>query len=454
MATVLSGEKRNIGGEIAYAGTKASGEAISQYYSDQAIQNAVHHLGPDATPQDVLKSIVGVRGVSPEAKQMAIKNYAGVAELDLKDKALANQEKMINRQLKQLTPEQKNEAKTSLIAQGFTPDEADVLVDPAISNGIKQNIANIAKDRITRNPQESAVPQGQQPQQQQPVQEPIPQDLAAAPVQEALQEKQETPIEKLDQQAEQATAKLQEPEWPKEIVPRNTTPAEQEKWRTVNQKTNSTLLKEVKKKNDSHQNTLFHLNRMEDLNNSGKLPEGASSLMINRETGEPYPLAQLTGKVNKETQAFVKTLNDFLSEAKSFFGGRVTNFDVQVFKSRLPSLMNSTEGRRVILMQMKAMEEYQKIHDDELEKGIKHYGRNADDIFIQSVVDEKVAKQQEQKINQIREIDSAASYMNTMLKNPKTKDQVLIQDPKTRKFYSAPRDQVGTARDKEYIIWD
>ena len=74
-------------------------------------------------------------------------------------------------------------------------------------------------------------------------------------------------------------------------------------------------------------------------------------------------LAELPAAIMDETreefaisliQQYIKTLNDFISQAKNFFGARVTNFDLQSFKSRLPSLLNTEEGRRAIIEQMRA----------------------------------------------------------------------------------------------------
>lgn len=67
-----------------------------------------------------------------------------------------------------------------------------------------------------------------------------------------------------------------------------------------------------------------------------------------------------------EAQRFSKTVNDFMSSIKDTYGARITNFDAKQFISRLPQLINSEEGRRQIIEQMKILNDINKAYDESL----------------------------------------------------------------------------------------
>lgn len=123
----------------------------------------------------------------------------------------------------------------------------------------------------------------------------------------------------------------------------------------------------LKKEGDS-------LNVLSSLNQSGKLPQDLGRVVIDKETGEPYKVAQLVGAVSPETQRFVKTLNDFVTKAKDSFGARVTNFDLQSFMKRLPSLLNTQEGRRQIIDQLRIINQLDYLYEKALRDTFVHYG--------------------------------------------------------------------------------
>jgi hypothetical protein len=89
------------------------------------------------------------------------------------------------------------------------------------------------------------------------------------------------------------------------------------------------------------------------LNESRKLPSGTGRLNVTIKEGE----LRLPAGANAETQLYVKTINDFTRLAKDSYGARVTNFDLQQFMKRLPTLANSEEGRRLIQEQMAVINE-------------------------------------------------------------------------------------------------
>jgi len=114
------------------------------------------------------------------------------------------------------------------------------------------------------------------------------------------------------------------------------------------------------------------LNVLEELNPD--LPEGLERTLINPSTGEPYALAQLTEIVPPKVQRFVKTVNDFTTKAKDTFGSRVTNFDLERFMSRLPSLLNTKDGRGQIIKQMKLINDINRLYYGTLKGVYQNYG--------------------------------------------------------------------------------
>ena len=424
------------------------GSGLVQGYTNRADENAlrksIEQLGEDATPRQILNAITGTKTYSPAAKQNMLKNYLGVAEFEeLQRKAKAQEGIQAQRNQMSLRgqPEQQDTESMvqNLVSQGYTPSEAQAIVDPAIPNSVKQDISGRVQGEIAR---------GQRAVGMKPVEQPVSQEQEAQQIQnqEALADVSEEVVKAAEPPARQKE------EWPKIAAPPNTTAAEQEKWRDKNQTFNNKLLRETKEKTKSRNNLLIRYNRLSDLNRSGKLPEGIGRVVLNPETGEPYAVASLVGAVNKETQDFVKTMNDFLVDAKDYFGARVTNFDVQAFKSRLPTLLNTKDGRRLIIEQMKMMEDLQIVHDLELEKALKHYGRNASYSDIQNVVDEKTVEKEEKIINKLNNLDQAVDYMDLMEKDPRFKDSILMQSP-SGKFKAIPKKDVSEAESKGYIRW-
>lgn len=104
---------------------------------------------------------------------------------------------------------------------------------------------------------------------------------------------------------------------------------------------------------------------LDSLNKSGKLPTDFGRLNLDKEGNLRFPFA-----ASPEAQRFVKTLNEFSASAKDTYGARVTNFDLQQYLKRFPTLLNSEEGRRQIIEQMKIVNEINSV-----------YYKNLQDVF-------------------------------------------------------------------------
>lgn len=372
--------------------------------------------------EDAIMAIQTKPGLSPSKRVSAMSSMLEAKKINNDmQKAAANKVHM--------TPEQREDRKKRLMEEGMTENEAEEYLNA--SPGVQQIMFRQHNELKSRGLRGSySLENGQwipnQNQQQQPQQQQNPQN-------QQMMNQGQVPQQEQMQPEEEA--------WPEVPPPKGMKPNEVVQWGNVNQKENNKTLAEVKKKNAATKGIGVRLNLLEQYN--PKVPDGAGRVVINPETGEPYGAAQLAKTVNKETQAYVKTLNDFLIDAKEYFGSRVTNFDVQSFKSRLPSLLNTADGRRMIIKQMQLMNDLQRVYDVEMENALKHYGRNASYSDIVNIVDERVAAKEAGIIDKLNNLNEASDFMDKMAKNPeKFKNTVMMQNLENKKFFAVPKNRV------------
>lgn len=218
-----------------------------------------------------------------------------------------------------------------------------------------------------------------------------------------------------------------EEEWSQLPIPTNITPSEKVKWENNNQKENNSELKKTQEKKKGYRTNQILIDSMYNINESGKLPEGLSRLLIDPKTGDLRDIAQVKG-VNKETALYSKNLKQFLKGAKEQFGAKVSNFEASTFLQQLPGLLNTQEGKRLILKQMMLSNELESIHNNELDSALKKYGRNASYSDITAEVDRRVEEKEEKLIGQINQVVEASDYLDQMAKNPdKFRGTVLME---------------------------
>jgi hypothetical protein len=348
-------------------------------------------------------------------------------------KIITEKDKALNAQVKKgmLTAEERARQKENLIATGYSDEEAEVYLDAPPS--VKNTLERAVRERTIReqgNPQ--AAPQTMEEVGAIPSQIGIPQ---AKGVGAALTTLPKAPsIE----------------EWPTLETPLNMTPAEKVKWENNNEKENNKELKESQSKKKVYRDNGLLIKSMTNTNDSGKLPSGLSNLIIDPKTGDISGEAQLAGLVNPETQLYVKNLKQFLKGAKEFFGARVTNFDVKSFMAQLPTLLNSDQGRRLILKQMEYVNDLEQVHNTTLNEGLKKYGRKANYGQIVKAVDDKVAVKEQDLLYKIDNVVEASKFLNILAENPeKFKGTVVMQDPEG-KFKAVPQDKVAKFKAKQW----
>lgn len=371
---------------------------------DEYAQNRNDYEGLKKARIDLEKS-----NISPSRRLELIKNLND-AERNIiaKDKALNSQ---VNKGI--LSEEEKKRQKENLLKAGWPEYAADVYLDapPGVKQALEREHVELTS-RGFRKPLVE-VPEGV--------------DTGMTPVGPELQSEKE--------------------EWPEIPYPAGTTSEEKVKIGNTNQKENNAELKKSQDKKSFFRTNDHLIKNMEKINDSGKLLSGFGRLLIDPETGDIREKVQLTGALNKETQLYVKSLKQFLKGAKEFFGSRVTNFDVSTYLSQLPTLLNSEDGRRLILKQMELVNSLEQVHNDELNSALKHYGRNASYTDIIRVVDEKTAEKEEALIGKINNVVEASNYLDKIAKNPdKFRGMTLYE--KDGKFKAVRPDEVEIAKKK------
>jgi hypothetical protein len=94
-------------------------------------------------------------------------------------------------------------------------------------------------------------------------------------------------------------------------------------------------------------NDIKDLSRLEELSQSGKLDTPGYTEFLKR-SGLDIPAL-----TNPESEEFQKIQASFLRNAKQYFGGRISNYEVEQFLKTIPSLSQSPEGRSRVIANLK-----------------------------------------------------------------------------------------------------
>jgi hypothetical protein len=202
----------------------------------------------------------------------------------------------------------------------------------------------------------------------------------------------------------------------------------------------------------SAEKSSLSIQRLDQLNESGKLPEGFGRLNVNPKSGELF----LPTGANEETQLFVKTVNDFTVQAKDSFGSRVTNFDLQRFMARLPSLANTKEGRSLILKQMEIVNELSQEKEKELLDVVDEYGvRNIDFEKAESIAEKRFAPKKKELVQRYKDLDGLMGQADkeaaSEAKKSAPEGHMLMKTAKGDLRY-VPNDKVNFYKSKKWVL--
>ncbi len=354
---------------------------------------------------------------------------------------IIEQDKALNAKFRAsaMTAEERETQKQNLIKTGMPEWEAEVYLDAPPS--VKSRIQASHQEQVSRGfrnpfPDEQVIGGESKPSEK---------AIESREKVSESYEPNEDIITQPESNKEAIQPALEKEKWPAIAPPAETTPAEREKIRTVNQKENTKAFEDNHKKKRAIRDDLLANKRMQQLNDTKKLPTGGERwITVNPQTGDVSSIAKRLGKVNPETQAYVKEVNKFIRNAKDYYGARVTNFDLETFLAQLPTLSNTEQGRRLILKQMQQESQLQYIYANKMDEALKHYGRNANLIDINSIVDDKIKDEESELIRKMDLTLEASKFLNKMADNPKQyKNHVLVE--KDGQFLSIPKDDLSDA---------
>lgn len=150
-------------------------------------------------------------------------------------------------------------------------------------------------------------------------------------------------------------------------------------------------------------------------------------------TVRTYQTLGLGHKLSPETQAFEKVARGFLRNAKSVFGARVTNFELDQFQKLFPSLIQSAEGRKMIIDNIrrvnKAARDRAKVMREIIKENKGKVPRNLEDLIEQKIGPEldRLASESLQGIGrgggrqqQMQELPNASQYAGKKIRDTQT----------------------------------
>lgn len=123
--------------------------------------------------------------------------------------------------------------------------------------------------------------------------------------------------------------------------------------------------KAINEKAQSARRELRDLDRMQELNESGKL-ETPDLVEFLQRSGLDIPAL-----LNPDSQEFQKIAAGFLRDAKTYFGARITNFDLEQFLKTIPSLSQTPEGRKRVIAGLKQLKNGDLAYNDTLKEVMK-----------------------------------------------------------------------------------
>lgn len=145
-------------------------------------------------------------------------------------------------------------------------------------------------------------------------------------------------------------------------------------------------------------------------------------------------------QLSPDAQESIKLLADEVQGVKDTFGSQITGFEVRSFMKRLPSLLNTPEGKRRVIRDLRLMNKINRAHDEGILNIIENRGGPSKVSISQA---ERIyRKENAPKIKQMREeflhpektefaeMPDASMYAGRILEDPET-GQTFISNGKS-----------------------
>ena len=219
------------------------------------------------------------------------------------------------------------------------------------------------------------------------------------------------------------------------------TPGEKVSRQNDLQKENDKQFIEIRDDRQRLQKEKISYDQLERLNNKGTLPSGPGRWNVQIKSGK----LRIPAAANADAQLFVKIINDFTTQAKDSYGARVTNFELDAFMQRLPTLANTEEGRRLIINEMKRINELNSLHADSKYDVYKHYGsRGIDIVGAETIAEQKRGGKEAEMLLKFGDVMESQNVYE--LKKGAPEGQILIK--LNGQHYFLPRNQAEAAKAK------
>jgi len=149
-------------------------------------------------------------------------------------------------------------------------------------------------------------------------------------------------------------------------------------------------------------------------------------------------------QLTPEAQEAIKLIVDSTSNIKDSYGARVTNFDLQTYLKKLPSLLNSPEGKMRVLRDLKIMNQLNQMHAKGIQDIFDEKGGTDKIPFstAEKLYKQKYGKQEEElksrfvnpEKQSFNEMPDPEKYLGRKIKNPET-EEIFISDGNEWKLF-------------------
>lgn len=283
-------------------------------------------------------------------------------------------------------PEQQKQVYNDLLASGMPENEARVYINAPAS--VQNRLMQEHNELISRGKRK--------------------------PISENESPKENVPSIQQSGEGKQIQSQYEYPEIPPS---KNLTDAESAKQQMKREEFSLPLYIDVSDKIDGLDEQLLDIQRLQQLDEGEGIPSGLEKWNVDWNTGEPRVLSQLP----PQAQLYIKTIANMLGKAKDFFPGRVTNFDLETFKRRFPSLANSKEGRQLVAKQLEIANRIAFLREETIKNAYDHYGIDANPQFVR-----KVAKQNYDKLK--KELEGRLKSLDGLLESEYEKNQQTVPE--------------------------
>lgn len=197
-------------------------------------------------------------------------------------------------------------------------------------------------------------------------------------------------------------------------------------------KKNEDKLSELSDKLSTLETEDMQFDRLGELADSGKLPNNFAVALFSKG-------GQLNDKayalLSPEGQEFIKIIVDNTKGIKDTYGARVTNFDLETYLKRLPSLLNSPKGRERVIRDLKVINQINRLESQGILQEFERAGGS--DKIAWSQAQARSRKELHDQIQELRNeyvrggqkewaaLPNAALYKGKRIGDPETGEQLI-----------------------------